>query len=51
MTFEENQESSIRVLMGTKERLKALKVHPNQSYDELLNQLMDEKEGKERGLL
>jgi hypothetical protein len=42
-----NDNTTITLLKATRDRLAAIKDHHRQSFDELLNKLLDEKEGKE----
>lgn len=34
------EDTTIRVMLGTKERLDAFKLHPRQSYDEVIQDLI-----------
>ena len=38
----EEEFTSIGIKPSTKERLEKLKVHPNQSFDELINNILNE---------
>lgn len=38
----EEEFTSIGIKPKTKERLEKLKVHPNQSFDELINKILDD---------
>lgn len=40
---------SIKIKEGTKKKLDKLKVHPRQSYDEVIEVLMDKASGKDEG--
>ena len=44
-----NETTTIAILQSTKEALEKLKIHPNQSYDELLREILKKlkKEKKE----
>ena len=37
--------TTLRVSGDTKDRLSQLKDHPNQSYDEIITQILNEREG------
>jgi hypothetical protein len=37
----------VNLYISTYNRLESLKIHPNQSFDELINQLLDKLEAKE----
>lgn len=38
------EDTTIKLKKTTKDRLEELKIHPNQSYDEVLNILLDKKQ-------
>jgi len=42
-----NEMTSIGLTFTTKERLARLKNHPRQSFDEILNKILDEREARE----
>lgn len=41
----DNEITTMSVRQLTKERLDKLKIHPNQSYDEIINEIIDKMKG------
>lgn len=42
--------TTIAITNETKEKLDKLKVHPNQSYDEVITNILEKKEGDRNGV-
>jgi hypothetical protein len=42
-----NELTTISLSYSTKKRLETHKIHPNESYDDALNRVLDKAEGKE----
>ena len=48
MSGDEEELTTISLKKKTKTRLDSFKIHPNQSYDEVLNEFMDNAKVKDR---